>query len=64
VGGHVIVMLEPVVVVPKFRSFLAHIFSQVPQNVTLKVRADHSVRRNKFTVNNTLHADKNEDAFC
>jgi hypothetical protein len=64
VGRHV-VMKEPVVVSPKFRSFLSHIFSQASQNVTVKVRVDHSVRRNKFTVNSPLHIEKyNEHAFC
>jgi hypothetical protein len=52
VGGCIVVMKEPVVVVPKFQSFSSHIFSRVSQNVTVqvKVRVDHSVRRNKFTV--------------
>jgi hypothetical protein len=48
-------MKEPVVVAPKFWSFLWHIFSQASKNVTVKVRVDHSVRRNKFMVNNPLH---------
>jgi hypothetical protein len=51
-------MKEPVVVVPKFRSFSSHIFSQASQNVTVKVRVHCSVRRNKFTVNNPLHIEK------
>jgi hypothetical protein len=58
VGGRVVVMKEPVVVAPKFRSFSSHIFSQVSQNVIVKVRVDRSVRRNKFTVNNPLHVEK------
>jgi hypothetical protein len=33
VGGRVV--MEPVVVAPKFRSFLSHIFSQASQNVTV-----------------------------
>jgi hypothetical protein len=49
VGGHGVVM-EPVVVAPKFQSFSLHIFSQTFQNVTVKVRVDRSVRRKKFTV--------------
>jgi hypothetical protein len=48
VDGHVVLMKEAVVVAPKFRSFLSYIFSQASQNVTVKVRVDHSVRRNKF----------------
>jgi hypothetical protein len=51
-------MKEPVVVAPKFQSFLSHIFSQLSQNITVKVKVDHSVRRNKFTVNNPLHFEK------
>jgi hypothetical protein len=58
VGRRLVVMKEPIVVVPKFRSFLSHIFSQVSQNITVKVRVDHSVRRNKFTVNKPLHENK------
>jgi hypothetical protein len=58
VGGRVVMMKEPVVVAPKFRYFSSHIFSQAPQNITVKVRVDHSVRRNKFTVNNPLHVEK------
>jgi hypothetical protein len=64
VAGH-IMMKEPIVVAPKFWSFSSHIFSQAPQNVTVKVGVDHSVRRNKFTVNNPLHFEKNnEHALC
>jgi hypothetical protein len=48
VGGLIVVMKEPVVVAPKFRSFSLHIFSQASQKVTVKVRVEHSVRRNKF----------------
>jgi hypothetical protein len=51
-------MKELVVVAPKLLSFLSHIFSQGSQNVTVKVRVDRSVRRNKFTVNNLLHVEK------
>jgi hypothetical protein len=58
VGGHVVVMKEPVVGAPKFPSFSSHIFSQASQNVTVKVRADRSVRRNKLTVRNPLHIEK------
>jgi hypothetical protein len=59
------VVMEPVVVVPKFRSFSSHIFSQASQNVTVKLRADHSVRRNKSMVNNHLDIEKNnEHALC
>jgi hypothetical protein len=66
VGGHTVMMKEPVVVAPKFWSFSSHIFSQASQNVTVKVRVDHSARRNKFTVNNPLHVEKknNEHALC
>jgi hypothetical protein len=59
VGGRVVMMKEPVVVVPKFQSFSLHIFSQESQNITVNVRVDHSVRRNKFMVNNPLHVKKN-----
>jgi hypothetical protein len=36
----------------------SHIFSQASRNVTVKVRVDRSVRRNKFTVNNPLHVEE------
>jgi hypothetical protein len=58
VGRHVVVMKKPVVVAPKFWSFSSHIFSQAFQNVTVKVIVDHSVRRNKFMVNNPHHVEK------
>jgi hypothetical protein len=58
VDGCVVMMNEPVVVAPKFQSFLSHIFSEASQNITVKVRVDRSVRRNKFTVNNPLHVEK------
>jgi hypothetical protein len=58
VGGHVVMMKEPAVVAPKFWSFSMHIFSQASQNITVKVRIDCSVRRNKFTVNNPLQVKK------
>jgi hypothetical protein len=62
VGTCVVVMKELVVFVPKFRSFSSHIFSQ---NIAVKVRVDHSVRRNKFMVNNPLYVEKNiEHALC
>jgi hypothetical protein len=51
-------MKEQVVVVPKFLSFSLHIYSQAPQNVTVKVRVDRSVRRNKLTENRPLHIKK------
>jgi hypothetical protein len=38
--------------------FLSHIFSQASQNITVKVRVDCSVRRNKFMVDNPLHTKK------
>jgi hypothetical protein len=61
VGWHVVVMKEPVVTA----SFLSHIFSQAPQNITVNVRVDRSVRRNKFMVNNPLHVEKKkEHALC
>jgi hypothetical protein len=50
--------MEPVVVALKFLSFSWHIFSSASQNVTVKVTADRSVRRNKFMVNNPLHIEK------
>jgi hypothetical protein len=58
VGGRVVVMNEPVAVVPKFRSLSLRVSSQASQNDTVKVRVDRSVRRNKFTVNN-LFTSKN-----
>jgi hypothetical protein len=61
VGRHIVVKKEPVVVAPKFWSFSSHIFSQASQNVAVKVRVDHSVRRNKFTVNNPHHVEKNNE---
>jgi hypothetical protein len=58
-------MEEPVVVAPKFQSFLLHIFSQASQNIIVKVRVDHRVGKNKFTVNNPLHVKKNNEyALC
>jgi hypothetical protein len=51
----IVMLMEPVVVAQKFRSFSSHIFSQVSQNIAVKVRVDHSVRKNKFTANNPLH---------
>jgi hypothetical protein len=42
VGGHVL-KKEPVVVLPKFRSFSSHIFFQALQNITVKVRVDRNV---------------------
>jgi hypothetical protein len=57
--------IEPVVVAPKFLSFSSHIFSQASRNVTVKVRVDPSVRRNKFTVNNPHHDEVNyEHVLC
>jgi hypothetical protein len=53
-------MMEPVVVAPKSQSFSSHIFSQASQNVTVKVRVDRIVRKNKFTVNNPLHIEKKQ----
>jgi hypothetical protein len=65
VGGRVVMTKEPVVVAPKFRSFSSPILSQASQNVTVKVRVDCSVRRNKLTVNSPLHVEKNnEHVLC
>jgi hypothetical protein len=61
VGRHIVVMKKPVVVAPKFRSFSPHIFSQASQNITVKVRVDRGVQSNKFTVNNPLHVEKNNE---
>jgi hypothetical protein len=58
VDGHVFMMKEPVVVVPKFPSSSSHIFSRVSQNVTVEIRVDRSVRRNKFMVSNPFHVEK------
>jgi hypothetical protein len=55
VGGRVVMMKEPVVVAQKFWCFLLHIFSQASQNITVKVRVDRSVRRNKFTVEKKIN---------
>jgi hypothetical protein len=62
VGGRDVVLREPVVVAPKFPSFSSHIFSQASENVTVKIgdKRTHSVRRNKFTVKNLLHVEKNQ----
>jgi hypothetical protein len=57
VGGPIAVMKNPVVVAPKFWSFLLHIFSQASQNATNVC----SVRRNKFTVNNPVEVEKNNE---
>jgi hypothetical protein len=54
-GGRIVMMKEPVVVAPKFWSFLSHIFSRASQNITVEVRVD---RRSKFMVNNPLHIKK------
>jgi hypothetical protein len=54
-------MKEPVMVAPKFWSSSSHIFSQASENVTVKVRVDCSVRRNKFTVNNAFYVRKNNE---
>jgi hypothetical protein len=56
--GHIVTMKEPVVLVPKFWYFSLQIFSQTSENITVKVRVDSSVRRNKFTVNSPLHVKK------
>jgi hypothetical protein len=65
VGGRIVVMKEPVLIAPKFWSFSSHIFSQVSQNVALRVRVDRNVRKNRFTVNSPLHIEKNNDhALC
>jgi hypothetical protein len=58
IGGRVVLMKEPIAIAPKFWSFSSHIFSQASQNVTVKVRVDCSVRRNRFTVNNPFHVKK------
>jgi hypothetical protein len=57
VGGHVLVK-KLAVVAPQSWSFLLHILSQASQNVTVMVRVDRSVKRNKFSVNNPLHVEK------
>jgi hypothetical protein len=58
-------MKEPEVVARKFPYFSVQIFSQASQNVTVKVRVDSSVRRNKLMVNNTLHDEENnEHTLC
>jgi hypothetical protein len=56
--GRVVMIKEPVVVIPKFQSFSSHIFYEASQNVTVKVRIDRSVRRKKFAENNPLHVKK------
>jgi hypothetical protein len=65
VGGRVVMMKEPVVVAPKFRSFSLHVFSQASQNITVKVRVNRSVRTNEFTVSHPLHFEKtNDHSLC
>jgi hypothetical protein len=60
VGGCVVVVKEPVVIVPKFGLF-CHTFSLKHLKTSeSKSRVDHSVRRNKFTVNNPLHVKKKQ----
>jgi hypothetical protein len=54
-------MKKPVVVAPKFQSFSSHIFSQASENVTVKGIVDRSVRRKKFTVNNPIHIEENNE---
>jgi hypothetical protein len=56
-------MKEPVVVALKFQLFSSHIFSQASGNITVKVRVDRIIRRNKFMVNNPLHGGE-EHALC
>jgi hypothetical protein len=58
VDGCVVVTKEPVVVAPKLQSLSPHIFSQASQNITVTVRVNCRVRKNKFTVNNPLHIKK------
>jgi hypothetical protein len=54
-GGRIVMMEKPVVVAPKFHSFSFHIFSQVSQNVRVKVRVRRCVgRRKKFTTKKTM----------
>jgi hypothetical protein len=60
VSGRPVVMKEQVVFAPNFRSFSSHIFSQASQYITVNVRVDRSVRRNKFRVNNPLHVGKKQ----
>jgi hypothetical protein len=63
VVGHIVVM-EPVVVVPKFQFFSAHFLSSISKH-TVKVRVDRSVRRNKFMVNNPFNVEENnQHALC
>jgi hypothetical protein len=58
VGRRVVLMKEQVMVAPEFQSFSSHIFSQVSQNITVKVIVDHNVRRKKFAVNDPLYIEK------
>jgi hypothetical protein len=58
VGWLIVMTKEPVVVALKFRFLSSHIFSQASQNITVKVRVDCSVRRNKFMVNNPFTSKK------
>jgi hypothetical protein len=64
-GGRIVVMKEPVVVVPKCQSFSSHIYSRASLDVTVKVRVDRSVGRNTFTLNNPLCVERNDEhALC
>jgi hypothetical protein len=63
VGSHIIVAKEPFVVSLKFQPFSLHIFSQASQNITVKVRVVHSVRKNKFMVNYSIHIKKTMSMF-
>jgi hypothetical protein len=55
VGRHVVMSQEPVVVTPNFQYFSSYIFEKASQKVTVKVRVDRKVRRNRFMVNSPLH---------
>jgi hypothetical protein len=64
-GGRIVVMKEPVVVMAELRSFSLYTISQASQNVTVNVRVDHGVTRNKFMTNNPIYFEKNnEHALC
>jgi hypothetical protein len=51
-------MKEPAVVVSHFQSFLSYIFSQAPQNATVKLELTAVLGGANSQVNNPLHIKK------
>lgn len=58
-------MKKPVSIMPKFRLFSSHIFSQTPQNITVKLRINCNISSDEFMTNNLFDIEKhNELDFC